>query len=83
MLASWDAEEYGIVGSTEWVEDHAESLKAKAIAYINTDTAVSGHMFRAGASPLLANLIREVTKVVEDPVSHRSVYEEVSFLDLY
>ncbi len=76
-MASWDAEEYGIVGSTEWVEEHAESLKTKAVAYINTDTAVSGRMFRAGASPSLANLIRQVTKEVEDPVSHRSVYDEV------
>lgn len=35
ILASWDAEEYGLVGSTEWVEDHASWLKNQAVTYIN------------------------------------------------
>ncbi len=79
LLASWDAEEYGIVGSTEWAEEYAHSLSKQTIAYINTDTGASGRQFRAQASPSLSFLIRQVTKVVEDPVTHRSVYEVVCF----
>lgn len=42
ILASWDAEEFGLMGSTEWVEDHLPELIEKTVAYINLDTAVSG-----------------------------------------
>jgi N-acetylated-alpha-linked acidic dipeptidase len=42
ILASWDAEEFGLMGSTEWVEDHLPELVEKTVAYINLDTAVSG-----------------------------------------
>ncbi|KAJ1337112.1 hypothetical protein BSLG_006585 [Batrachochytrium salamandrivorans] len=54
ILASWDAEEYGLLGSCEWVEDHVEILNKTAIAYINVDMGVFGTQFEASASPLLA-----------------------------
>ncbi|KAJ3087241.1 hypothetical protein HK102_011524 [Quaeritorhiza haematococci] len=76
LLASWDAEEYGLVGSTEWVEEHVTHLNKTAIAYINIDTGVSGPNFEADASPSLANLIRDVTKIVQDPVEKTSVYDQ-------
>lgn len=62
MLASWDGEEYGLLGSTEWGEDHAKYLSENALAYINVDVAVSGHDFKSGASPSLNALLRDVTK---------------------
>jgi len=42
ILASWDAEEYGLVGSTEWAEDHAADLQKNAVAYLNGDAVVTG-----------------------------------------
>ncbi|OAD02465.1 hypothetical protein MUCCIDRAFT_144480, partial [Mucor lusitanicus CBS 277.49] len=61
IIASWDAEEYGAVGSTEWVEDHESWLQEEAIAYLNVDYAVSGKHFSAQASPLLNRLLYQIT----------------------
>ncbi|RUS21944.1 hypothetical protein BC937DRAFT_90923 [Endogone sp. FLAS-F59071] len=74
ILASWDAEEYGLVGSTEWVEDHASWLKDQAVTYINVDTAVSGPNFNVEATPSLARLLFDVTNLVTDPRTGKSVY---------
>lgn len=75
IFASWDAEEYGLVGSTEWVEDHAEWLKDVGATYINMDTAVSGPHFHAAASPSLNQLLYEVTQQIDDPRTSKSVYQ--------
>lgn len=75
ILASWDGEEFGLLGSTEWVEHHAQMLRAQAVAYLNVDSAVSGQRFGASATPSLAGLIRHVTRDVVDPASGKSVYE--------
>jgi N-acetylated-alpha-linked acidic dipeptidase len=45
ILCSWDAEEYGLIGSTEWAEEFADELRDKAVAYLNLDAAVSGPHF--------------------------------------
>jgi N-acetylated-alpha-linked acidic dipeptidase len=66
VLASWDAEEEGLIGSTEWGEDHAQDL-ANAAAYFNMDVAVSGKRFGASAVPGLKEFIREITKAVPSP----------------
>ncbi|KAI7906583.1 uncharacterized protein BX663DRAFT_534722 [Cokeromyces recurvatus] len=75
LLASWDAEEYGLVGSTEWVEDNQEWLKQEAVTYINVDTAVSGSHFKVAASPSLKRLLYTMTKYVKDPNSSKSVFD--------
>ncbi|MYL06418.1 MAG: M28 family peptidase, partial [Gemmatimonadales bacterium] len=75
MIAHWDAEEYGIIGSTEWVEEFRESLEANAIAYINADAAVSGANFGSSSSPSLKGQIIEATKAVTYPGSDESVYD--------
>ncbi|KAL2911478.1 Vacuolar protein sorting-associated protein 70 [Polyrhizophydium stewartii] len=75
VIATWDGEEYGLLGSTEWVEDHVEILNKTAVAYINLDGAVSGPNFEASASPALANLVRKATKEVKDPQTGRRVYK--------
>ncbi len=66
IFASWDAEEQGLIGSTEWVEEH-ESELGKAVAYFNTDTGASGPNFRASATPSLRNFIRDITMLVPSP----------------
>ena len=67
MIAHWDAEEYGIIGSTEWVEHFREELEANAIAYINADGAVSGGRFGASSSPSLKGPIIEAVGRVAYP----------------
>jgi N-acetylated-alpha-linked acidic dipeptidase len=66
VIGSWDAEEQGLIGSTEWGEDHAAEL-AHAVAYFNMDVAVSGPKFGASGVPSLKQFIREVTKAVPSP----------------
>lgn len=51
VFASWDAEEYGLVGSTEWVEEYVPWIKAANVAYINLDVAVSGPVPSISATP--------------------------------
>jgi N-acetylated-alpha-linked acidic dipeptidase len=73
VFASWDAEEFGLMGSTEWVEQHAAELSG-AVAYLNLDAAVSGPNFGAAAVPSLKDFIREVTRDVPSPAGG-SVYD--------
>ena len=65
VLASWDAEEYGLIGSTEWAEDFGEWLKEKNAVYLNVDVAVSGSNFKCEASPSLAWLIRHAAQQIQ------------------
>jgi N-acetylated-alpha-linked acidic dipeptidase len=65
MFCSWDAEEEGLIGSTEWGEQHPE-IEKTAVAYFNTDMAVSGPKFGAAAVPSLKQFVRDVTKIVPD-----------------
>ena len=66
-LCSWDAEEQGLIGSTEWAEKHAGTLQQKAVAYLNLDSAVSGDRFEASAVPSLKEFLREVAAATPDP----------------
>jgi N-acetylated-alpha-linked acidic dipeptidase len=74
VFCSWDAEEEGLVGSTEWVEQFAKPLE-RAVAYFNTDVAVSGPTFTAAAVPSLKQFVREVTRSVASPLG-ASVFDQ-------
>ena len=76
VFCSWDAEEYGLVGSTEWVEELAGELREKAVAYLNLDAAVSGVHFGASSVPSLWKLMRAVTREVRDPKTGKTVYQQ-------
>jgi N-acetylated-alpha-linked acidic dipeptidase len=73
VFCSWDGEEEGLMGSTEWAEQH-ESELANAPAYFNVDVAVSGSKFGASAVPSLKQFVRDVTKAVPSP-NDGTVYE--------
>ena len=73
LFASWDAEEEGLIGSTEWAEQHAQELKT-ADAYFNMDVGVSGPEFNSSAVPSLKDFVREVTREVPSPKGG-SVYD--------
>ena len=66
VFGSWDAEEEGLIGSTEWGEQHEKDL-AGAAAYFNLDVAVSGSNFGASAVPSLKGFVRDVTRFVPSP----------------
>jgi N-acetylated-alpha-linked acidic dipeptidase len=74
VFCSWDAEEEGLIGSTEWVEQHPKVLE-HAVAYFNVDVAVSGPDFSAAAVPSLKEFVRDLTHSVPSPLGG-SVYDE-------
>jgi N-acetylated-alpha-linked acidic dipeptidase len=67
VLATWDAEEWGLIGSTEYVEDDSLRLLRGAVAYFNQDVSADGPVFGATGSPSLRGITREVTQMVPDP----------------
>jgi N-acetylated-alpha-linked acidic dipeptidase len=72
IFALWDAEEFGLIGSTEWVEKHLAELRAKAVAYLNSDTNTSGKL-GAGGSHVLEAFFREVARDTVDPKSGKGL----------
>jgi N-acetylated-alpha-linked acidic dipeptidase len=68
IFCSWDAEEEGLIGSTEWVEQQGRTLD-RAVAYFNVDVAVSGPNFSASAVPSLKEFIRNIARSVPSPVN--------------
>ena len=76
VFAGWDAEEQGLLGSTEWVELHRETLQKKAVVYINSDSNARG-FFDVQGSQTLEKFINEVIRDVEDPQKKISVQQRV------
>ena len=74
VFCAWDAEEPGLIGSTEWVEDHKKELQEKVVAYINTDGNGRGFL-GAGGSHSLQAMVSEVASTVVDPQTNVSVKE--------
>jgi N-acetylated-alpha-linked acidic dipeptidase len=74
LFASWDAEEEGLIGSTEFAEQHAKEI-SRAVAYFNLDVAVAGPDFGASAVPSLKQYLRDVAKSVPSPKGG-SVYDQ-------
>lgn len=73
VFATWDAEEWGLIGSSEWVEEHADALNDHAVAYINQDGVASGPNFAAGGTASLHELLRDVAALVPQPGDSVSV----------
>jgi N-acetylated-alpha-linked acidic dipeptidase len=73
VFASWDGEEYGLLGSTEWVEEHKTLLANNCVTYINIDVGVCGDRFGGGASPALRSIIQQCAGMVTDPATQTSV----------
>jgi N-acetylated-alpha-linked acidic dipeptidase len=74
VFATWDAEEWGLIGSTEYVEQDSLRLTRGAVAYFNQDVAAQGPQFGAGGSPSLRSTVRSVARLVDDPGAGTSVY---------
>jgi len=74
VYAAWDAEEPGLIGSTEWVEQHLTQLQAQAVAYLNTDGNSRGFV-RIGGSHTLEPFFNEVLEAVSDPQTNATLAE--------
>lgn len=75
IFATWDAEEWGLLGSTEYVEDDSLRLKSGGVAYLNQDVAAQGAFFSGGGSPSLRPTLRDIARSVKDPSGKGSVYQ--------
>ncbi|HWZ64653.1 MAG TPA: transferrin receptor-like dimerization domain-containing protein [Steroidobacteraceae bacterium] len=76
VYASWDGEEAGLLGSTEWAETHADELVHKAMLYLNSDTNTRGFL-AAGGSHSLQHLVNDVARGVPDPETGVSTGERL------
>jgi N-acetylated-alpha-linked acidic dipeptidase len=76
-LVLWDGEEYGLLGSTEWVEKHAQELRDAGAVYLNTDSSGTGPMSVAG-SWSLERFVDEVLRDVNDPRNGKSLLENMN-----
>ena len=74
VYCAWDAEEEGLMGSVEWVEEHAASLQAKAVAYINSDGNGRGFLGAEG-SHAFTGLITDISKSIQDPQTGVTIFE--------
>lgn len=72
LLAFWDGEEFGLAGSTEWMEKHADELDHKLIAYLNADSSGKGRL-NIGGSHSLEAFAQEITRDVKDPMTGKSL----------
>jgi N-acetylated-alpha-linked acidic dipeptidase len=76
IYASWDGEEPGLLGSTEWAETHAAELQQHAVAYLNSDTNERGYLGMSG-SHSLEDMLNGVAKDVQDPETHLSAWKRL------
>ena len=81
VYASWDAEEPGLLGSTEWVEAHADELKRKAVLYVNSDSNGRGFL-EAGGSHSLQTLVQQVAAGITDPETGTNVLARLRAMTL-
>ncbi|KAG1854106.1 Zn-dependent exopeptidase [Suillus tomentosus] len=79
VIASWDAEEYGLVGSTEWGEDFADWIQEHVVSYVNVDVSVSGSRWSTSASPSLAHLIQRSARDVPHPTDAQKTLWDAHF----
>ncbi|XP_064110762.1 N-acetylated-alpha-linked acidic dipeptidase 2-like [Macrobrachium nipponense] len=78
VFCSWGAEEFGIIGSTEWVQEHLEKLAERAVLYINTDVCASGPIMNVPSSPLIWDAVLEVSKMVPGVRNGKTLYDETA-----
>lgn len=76
VFCSWGAEEYGLMGSFEWVEEHVGKLQDRAVMYLNTDNCVSGPILQATGSPLVWDAIQKISNMIPGVSNGATLYDE-------
>jgi N-acetylated-alpha-linked acidic dipeptidase len=74
LYCAWDGEEPGLLGSTEWAEEHADELRQHAVAYINSDSNGRGYLETSG-SHTLEKFVNDIAREIQDPETHLSVWK--------
>lgn len=75
IFAAWDSEEYGLIGSTEWVEDNLKLLEQRGVATLNVDIAVKGGVtLQVSAVPMLFRVMMEAAKMVKNPSANDTIF---------
>ncbi|XP_071473262.1 glutamate carboxypeptidase 2 isoform X1 [Marmota flaviventris] len=88
LFASWDAEEFGLLGSTEWAEENSRLLQDRGVAYINADSSIEGnYTLRVDCTPLMYSLVYNLTKEKTHKFSsyplYHSVYETYELVEKF
>ena len=73
FYCAWDGEEPGLLGSTEWVEEHQDELRQHAVMYLNTDSNARGFLAVSG-SHTLEHVTNQIAREIQDPEMHMSVW---------
>jgi N-acetylated-alpha-linked acidic dipeptidase len=81
IYCAWDGEEPGLLGSTEWAEEHADELRQHGVAYINSDSNSRGYLSATG-SHTLEKMINEVARDIQDPEKQISVWKRAQLLQI-
>jgi N-acetylated-alpha-linked acidic dipeptidase len=81
IYCAWDAEEPGLIGSTEWAEEHADELRAHGVAYINSDSNSRGY-FEVEGSHSLEKFINDVARDIQDPEAKVSVWKRLQLREI-
>jgi N-acetylated-alpha-linked acidic dipeptidase len=81
ILCAWDGEEPGLLGSTEWAEEHADELKAHAVAYVNSDSNGRGYLGIEG-SHTLEKFTNEVSRDISDPETKLSAWKRIQLKEI-
>ena len=81
IYCAWDGEEPGLLGSTEWAEEHADELRAHAVAYINSDSNARGYLEVQG-SHTLEKFSNDVSREISDPETKLSVWKRNQLHDI-
>ena len=81
IYCAWDGEEPGLLGSTEWAEEHYEELRAHAVAYINSDSNGRGY-FNVEGSHTLEKFSNDVARDITDPETKLSVWTRARLRDI-
>jgi N-acetylated-alpha-linked acidic dipeptidase len=75
LFISWDGEEPGLLGSTEWVEDLQNELKAKAVIYVNRDAGAAGPFFSSSAVHSLTPFVHELARSIQSDDASKTLYD--------
>ena len=76
VIGLWDAEEFGLIGSTEWGEANAELLRRRCVAYVNCDASIAGTQFSGGGSPGMLRALRSAAERVSVPGASTNLWQD-------